>query len=607
MKTALRAVSLSATLFAFALVVWGGIVRINGAGMTCPDWPRCRAAWLPALQGPVVYEWTHRFGAGILTLLMVSTVVLAWSRRRELPLVMRAAWFAFGLLGAQVIVGALTIKYLNNPPSVAAHLAVGIGTFVSLLLVTLAAFLPAERSAGGAGVGLALPRMALLTTACAFLAVIAGGYMSASGAGAACTGFPLCHGWGAAGNSAQQIHMVHRFLAYVTVLLVMATVGLISKVSVKPRGMAALGGITLGLALLQAVLGVLTVLSRLEPVFRSWHQANGALLVAALSVLTALSYRAALGRRGETADDFSQVRAPSPRPARMVQTVKNYLALTKLNVMSLLLFTTLTAMMIAAGGLPSGRLIFWTLLGGALASASSAAINMFVDRDIDAVMKRTKSRPIPTGKIAPRHALIFGLALAVASAAILAVEVNMLAAGLAAAGILYYVLVYTLWLKRTTPQNIVIGGAAGAIPPLVGWAAVTDHVGVTAALLFLIVFLWTPPHFWALALLGKEEYRRVGIPMLPVIRGDAVTKQHIIWYTAMLLVTTLVLVPMHLMGVVYLGCAVALDAVFLACALWVARSGSPRSERIMYRYSMLYLALLFGAMVVDRFHHGPGV
>jgi len=141
----------------------------------------------------------------------------------------------------------------------------------------------------------------------------------------------------------------------------------------------------------------------------------------------------------------------------------------------------------------------------------------------------------------------------------------------------------------------------------VGWAAVTDHVGVTAALLFLIVFFWTPPHFWALALLGKEEYRRVGIPMLPVIRGDAVTKQHIIWYTAVLLVTTLVLVPMHLMGVVYLGCAVALDAVFLACALWVARTGSARSERIMYRYSMLYLALLFGAMVVDRFHHGPGV
>jgi protoheme IX farnesyltransferase len=288
----------------------------------------------------------------------------------------------------------------------------------------------------------------------------------------------------------------------------------------------------------------------------------------------------------------------------MRRVIVDYYGLTKPGVMSLLLFTTFTSMMIAAGGLPSLSLIAWTLLGGALASASSAAINMYYDRDIDAQMKRTKTRPIPSGRISPRNALIFGIALGVIAFVQLTITVNLLAATLSTIGILYYVFVYTIWLKRTTPQNIVIGGAAGSIPPLVGWAAVTGHVGLTAALLFLIVFIWTPPHFWALALLKKDEYARVGIPMMPGVYGDAETKRQMIAYTLALSALTIALVPLHVMGVVYLGCAIALDAAFLAFAVWVARTGSPRSEGLMYRFSMLYLALLFVAMVIDRFGHG---
>jgi protoheme IX farnesyltransferase len=290
-----------------------------------------------------------------------------------------------------------------------------------------------------------------------------------------------------------------------------------------------------------------------------------------------------------------------------VSTIRDYLGLTKPNVMSLLLFTTFTAMMMAAGGWPSPLLVWWTLLGGALASASSAAINMYLDRDIDALMTRTKKRPIPSGRVEPRHALVFGIVLGAIAFAQLTLTVNLLAAALSTAGILYYVFIYTMWLKRLTPQNIVVGGAAGSIPPLVGWAAVTGHVGLTALLLFLIVFVWTPPHFWALALLKKEEYARVGIPMLPAVRGDAETKKQILIYTAALTAVTLAMVPLHLMGVVYLACALALDAIFLGFAVWVARTGSRRSEGLMYRYSMLYLALLFVAMVVDRFGRGPGV
>jgi protoheme IX farnesyltransferase len=290
-----------------------------------------------------------------------------------------------------------------------------------------------------------------------------------------------------------------------------------------------------------------------------------------------------------------------------VSTVRDYLGLTKPNVMSLLLFTTFTAMMMAAGGWPSPLLVWWTMLGGALASASSAAINMYLDRDIDALMTRTKKRPIPSGRVEPRNALVFGIVLGAVAFSELALTVNLLAAVLSTVGILYYVFIYTMWLKRLTPQNIVIGGAAGSIPPLVGWAAVTGHLGLTALLLFLIVFVWTPPHFWALALLKKEEYARVGIPMLPAVRGDTETKKQILLYSAALTVVTVAMVPLHLMGVVYLASALALDAIFLAFAVWVARTGSRRSEGLMYRFSMLYLALLFVAMVIDRFGRGPGV
>ncbi|HEY7981827.1 MAG TPA: heme o synthase [Candidatus Eremiobacteraceae bacterium] len=290
-----------------------------------------------------------------------------------------------------------------------------------------------------------------------------------------------------------------------------------------------------------------------------------------------------------------------------MSTVRDYVGLTKPNVMSLLLFTTFTAMMMAAGGWPSPLLVWWTMLGGALASASSAAINMYLDRDIDALMSRTKKRPIPSGRVEPNNALAFGIVLGAIAFSQLALTVNLLAAVLSTVGILYYVFIYTMWLKRLTPQNIVIGGAAGSIPPLVGWAAVTGHVGITALLLFLIVFVWTPPHFWALALLKKDEYARVGIPMLPAVRGDAETKKQILLYSVALIAVTLAMVPLHLMGMVYLACALALDAIFLAFAIWVARAGTRRSEGLMYRFSMLYLALLFVAMVVDRFGRGPGV
>jgi protoheme IX farnesyltransferase len=607
----LRRVGIASTAFAFALVVWGAIVRINGAGMTCPDWPRCRGVWFPALDPKVVYEFYHRVGAIALTVIVVATFIAAWRARADAPAALRAAWFALGLIVVQIIAGALTIILKNNPPSVAIHLVLGFSTFISLLIVTLASYAAVAQEGSRemaddnrrqpAGRGFAW--LALTSTVLAFAAVFAAGYMSASNDGIACIGFPLCNGLGPALTSGQQIHMAHRFSAYATIVAVFFTwIAALRGRWASPAIITA-AWMSLGLALLQGVLGVLAVVTRLAPVLRSWHEANAALLVGSLVALTYLAFRSAAEvDRGPAA--ASDDHRPNPASA-VTTTIANYFGLIKLNVMSLLLFTTLASMMMAAGGLPSWRLIFWTMLGGALASASSAAINMYFDRDIDAVMKRTQKRPIPSGRVSPRRALGFGIALGLLAFVQLSLTVNLLAASLSAAGILYYVFVYTIWLKRTTPQNIVIGGAAGSIPPLVGWAAVTGHIGLTALLLFLIVFVWTPPHFWALALLKKEEYTKVGIPMMPAVYGDAATKRQILAYTLALAAITLIMVPMHLMGAVYLACAVALDAVFLAFAIWVARTGSKKSEGLMYRFSMVYLALLFAAMVIDRYGHGP--
>jgi heme o synthase len=245
--------------------------------------------------------------------------------------------------------------------------------------------------------------------------------------------------------------------------------------------------------------------------------------------------------------------------------------------------------------------VLLTLLGGTLASGSANAFNMYADRDIDAVMARTCLRPVPSGRLRPSQALGFGLATGAVSIAVMAWGVNALSAALSTAGILFYVGVYTLWLKRSTPQNIVIGGAAGAVPPLVGWAAATGHLGAPALVLFAIVFFWTPPHFWALALGKTEDYRAAGIPMLPVVRGPAETRRQILVYAVVLAMTTLILfTPLHTCGGVYLAAAVGLNAVFVGLAVLVARGRTAWAPPALFGYSILYLGLLFGAMVVDR-------
>jgi protoheme IX farnesyltransferase len=279
------------------------------------------------------------------------------------------------------------------------------------------------------------------------------------------------------------------------------------------------------------------------------------------------------------------------------QLLGDYLELTKPKVQSLLLLTTIATMYVA--GDPSPMLVALTCLGGYLSAGGAGAVNHWFDRDIDRQMARTANRPVPSGRVSPRAALAFGCTLAALSLLELTLAVNALASLLSFAGFLGYVFVYTIWLKRRTPQNIVIGGAAGAVPPLVGWAAVTGSVGGTAVMLFFIVFFWTPPHFWALSLLMKGEYEKVGVPMLPVVRGEAETRRQILLYAVLLYAVTQLPFCAGGFGVIYLLASLALGIGFIAGAVRLYRRADRRSALRLYLFSLVYLALLFCAMVAD--------
>jgi heme o synthase len=309
------------------------------------------------------------------------------------------------------------------------------------------------------------------------------------------------------------------------------------------------------------------------------HLALAAVAFAATLVATIATYR------GE----------PVPRAAW-----RDYVTLTKPRIMSLLLITGLCAMFVGAGGAPSAWLVVVTMSGLALACGGASALNHVIDRDIDKLMgKRTRARPVAAERMPAARALEFGLTLSAFSFVLLASLVNVLTAVLALVGNLFYVLVYTRWLKRSTPQNIVIGGAAGAVPPLVGWAAVTGNLTLPALWLFLIVFFWTPPHFWALALLIRKDYEAARIPMLPVVRGARETTRQIVLYALVLVGVTVVPFVWGPLGLVYLVAALALGGAFVGLALRLRRDTTPRRAALLFHYSLLYLALLFVAMAID--------
>jgi heme o synthase len=306
-----------------------------------------------------------------------------------------------------------------------------------------------------------------------------------------------------------------------------------------------------------------------------------------------------LNRRPSKEDAYTQHQYSDSHSA------KDFLILTKPWIVALLLITTLTGLVMGYQGPPPFPTLFWTLLGGALAAGGSSALNQYIDSELDKHMQRTANRPLAAGRLTKAEGLAFGLALCVASYYILAVLVNLLAATLSLIGIFYYVFLYSIWLKKLTVQNIVIGGGAGSIPPMVGWAAATGHLPLAAWLLFAIIFIWTPPHFWALAIVRKKDYERAGVPMLPVVRGEEETRKQILLYTLLLVGVSLLLPALHLTGSIYLISALMLGSGLIYAAWRVWRVPGNRVAHLMYRWSSYYLLFIFIALMLDAvYSHG---
>jgi heme o synthase len=586
----LRRLSWTGAALALGLIVLGGVVRITGSGMGCGDhWPRCHGEWFPPLDLPTMIEIGHRWAAALVSVVVLAVVATVWIRHRSEPYLRNPATLALALLVAQVLLGAVTVKLSLPPWVVITHLTNAMLLLAVLLVTALRAGLQDSALPGPPHSG----HRWIVGTAClGFVVILLGANVANLHAGLLCLGFPLCNGeLLPPAAPLASLPWAHRMLAFVFLGLVLAmTIRSRSGRSPDERRLGRYVAVVLGITLTQIAVGAAMVLGLLPPGLRAAHLLVGTLLWAAL-VVTA--FRSAHTPALATEPCADQPRRPSP--------LRDLVTLTKPRIISLLLVTTVAPMFITPVGLPSPSLVFWVIVGGYCMAGGANAINMWFDRDIDSKMSRTRLRPIPAGRISPLAGLALGIGLGVAAFAIFWYRVNPLSGWLALGGLLFYVFVYTIWLKRTSPQNIVIGGAAGAFPPLVGWTAVTGQMDLAAIYLFAIIFYWTPPHFWALALIKQGEYAKAGVPMMPVVRGEQRTKFEMLAYTLILLPLTLMPTFFGALGLFYAVAAVLLGARLLWYCIQLRRerSTTPTAWR-MYRYSLLYLALLFVAMGIDR-------
>ena len=589
---AFRALTVATAIVTYALVVLGGVVRVSGSGLGCPDWPLCHGRLLPPLDLHAIIEYSHRTTASLASALIVLTAVVAWLAWRKRRDIVIPATVALGLLVVQVVLGAITVRLELPPMIVLAHLATAMALLAAVCVTAVAASTPRPTTP----VDRASVPLARAAAAGTYLLILSGSLVVGSGASGSCNAWPLCGGgFSLTFEGYPAIQLLHRGLAAVVgVLVIVSLFGLLNRHRAT-RAVRATVALTLAALAFQVAVGAAVVTLHLPAALRGLHLALASAVWAGTVVLAVLADR--LPAAGAPVGVNDEARRPS-RAAREV--VLDYVSLAKPRIIPLLLITALGGMMMAERGWPSTGLVVLTLIGGALAAAGAGAINCWIDRDLDGAMLRTRRRPLPDGRIAPGHALLFGIALGLAAFVLLAFWVNVLAATLAISGLLFYVFVYTLWLKRWTVQNIVIGGAAGAVPPVVGWAAVTHRVDLTAIYLFAVIFLWTPPHFWALALRLKGDYARAQVPMLPVVRGEAVARRQILLYTLVLVAVTIAVVVTGALGMLYLAGAAVLGAVFIALAVVNLRNQRQRWSRLLFDYSIAYLGLLFAVMVADR-------
>ena len=585
------------------LVVIGVIVRATDSGMGCPDWPLCYGQIIPPTtdSGDVIaykawLEWIHRAIAAVIGLIVLAAVALALRHLKDRRSLQGASIALLALVLFQAWLGRQTVLESNSGASVTAHLASAMA-FVGLQVWVLARSGYAEtlggiRRASGSVVA------PIVAAGAIYALLLFGSNVTGTDTGLLYPDWPLMGGTLFPPITELSTPMIlHRYATAIVALILISAIWIVRREKGSPARMRQLLTYAAAVFAVQCVIGAVQIFTKLAP----WTQTLHVALATVIWILTVGAASIAL-LEGRVAGGSSPG-GPKRSELTLRETIFAYVALTKPRIVELLLITTVPAMLLAAHGFPPLTLIAATLVGGTLSAASANVFNCIIDADIDAKMARTAARPLVTGRISIGAALLFASILGVASFLFLAFTTTMMAAFVSLLAIAFYVLIYTLILKRSTPQNIVIGGAAGALPPVIGWAAVTGDISLVPILLFALVFYWTPPHFWALALRIGPDYAAAGVPMLPVTAGPAETARQIWLYTILLVVMSLMLWVVAGMGLVYLGAAIVGGGIFLLRA-WRLRSdvlgdGLLRGATRLYRYSISYLTLIFAAIAID--------
>ncbi len=599
-----RQLSLWTAVLAWVVIVLGGLVRATGSTLGCRTWPLCNGGLAFTIAPGGLTDLWHRLAAMILGLALLLLLRITLTNREHLHrLSPRLLTVTAVTVLIQALVGVLLTA--SPTPTLWAWIHTGLAT-LSLGLLTASTLLAWPRTRNR---GAILARIVqtqeeyggfsawlTLATVAAFILVLTGAAVAQSQAASACPAFPHC-GPSQAPAALQFIQMLHRGAVFATLIaflwLSWRYVGILGRASMSARrwnrAMLLLFAAQIGLGVANAFFVI--------PVWVNVaHLALATAVWAGFVVLYTLYHEGAHAQVVAGAED----QAASPRRDTVGSILFAYFWLAKPYITVLLLITTLAAILVATAGRPPWGLTLWALLGGALSASSANTINAYIERDKDKIMPRTRRRPLATARIAPINALIYGLALGALSVVVFLVYVNVLSAILSTIALVYYVVVYTLWLKPRTPYNIVIGGAAGAFPPMIGWTAITGQIDPLAIILFAVVFCWTPPHTWALTLLAQRDYTMVNIPMWPVVHGEEDTRKQIVAYTWPMLIVTILPAVARLLGPIYLVAAVVLGGIFLYLALRLRQARTNASALSLYKYSTLYLALLFAAMVVDR-------